>query len=62
MISLHCFDTMITEEPLQTIETAIHVIRGQRIMLDCDLASSLHPSADRMGDELLHRTGKGIGW
>lgn len=39
MISLAAFDPVMSETaPVYTIENAIHVIRGQRVMLDSDLA------------------------
>ena len=39
MISLVAFDSaMLETAPIYSIESAIHVIRGQRVMLDSDLA------------------------
>lgn len=52
MISLREFDaTMAADDRLTTVEDAIHLIRGQRVMLDSDLAQIYGTSTMRLNEQ-----------
>ena len=53
MISLREFDsTMAADDRLTTVENAIHLIRGQRVMLDSDLAQIYGVTTKRLNEQL----------
>lgn len=52
MISLAALDTtMSSNREIQTVEDAIHLIRGERIMLDSDLAAIYGTSTMRLNEQ-----------
>src|SRR6266513_6334338 len=52
MISLRDFDpTMASSHKIDTIESAIHLIRGQRVMLDSDLAAIYGVTTKRLNEQ-----------
>jgi hypothetical protein len=52
MISLQAFDSaMATNRKINKIESAIHLIRGQRVMLDSDLAAIYSVSTKRLNEQ-----------
>src|SRR2546430_10668661 len=53
MISLRDFDpTMASSHKIDTIESAIYLIRGQRVMLDSDLAVIYGVTTKRLNEQL----------
>jgi hypothetical protein len=53
MISLHAFESpMAIPREVQTVEKAIHLVRGQRVMLDSDLARIYRVPAKRLNEQL----------
>jgi ORF6N domain len=53
MISLRAFETHMTSpREIQTVENAIHLVRGQRVMLDSDLAAIYGVSTMRLNEQL----------
>jgi hypothetical protein len=53
MISLREFDpTMSPRRKIDNIEVAIHLIRGQRVMLDSDLAAIYQVTTKRLNEQL----------
>jgi hypothetical protein len=53
MISLVAFEPhMISPREMQTVETTIHLVRGQRVMLDSDLAAIYGVTAKRLNEQL----------
>ena len=53
MISLHAFEsTMTTPREMPTVENAIHLVRGQRVMLDSDLATMYGVTTKRLNERL----------
>src|SRR5436189_4718792 len=53
MISLHAFESSMTSpREIQTVEKAIHLVRGQRVMLDSDLAAIYGVTTKRLNEGL----------
>ena len=53
MISLQAFDSAMTSErKVASIENAIYLIRGQRVMLDSDLAAVYGVTTKRLNEQL----------
>lgn len=53
MISLRAFESSMTSpREIQTVENAIHLVRGQRVMLDSDLAGIYGVSTMRLNEQL----------
>src|SRR5438046_7338098 len=53
MISLQAFDpTMASNRKMTNIESAIHLVRGQRVMLDSDLAAIYGVTTKRLNEQL----------
>jgi hypothetical protein len=53
MISLRAFDsTMSSTRKIDNVESAIYLIRGQRVMLDCDLAAIYQVTTKRLNEQL----------
>ena len=53
MISLRAFEpSMTSPREIQTVEQAIHLVRGQRVMLDSDLAKIYGVSTVRLNEQL----------
>ena len=53
MISLHAFESSMTSpREIQTVESAIHLVRGQRVMLDSDLAAIYGVTTKRLNERL----------
>jgi hypothetical protein len=53
MISLRAFEPHMTSpREIQTVENAIHLVRGQRVMLDSDLAAIYGVSTMRLNEQL----------
>jgi hypothetical protein len=53
MISLRAFESPMTSpREIQTVENAIHHVRGQRVMLDSDLAAIYGVSTMRLNEQL----------
>jgi hypothetical protein len=53
MISLRAFESPMTSpREMQTVENAIHLVRGQRVMLDSDLAKIYGVSTMRLNEQL----------
>jgi hypothetical protein len=53
MISLHAFESSMTSpREIQTVEKTIHLVRGQRVMLDSDLAKIYGVSTMRLNEQL----------
>jgi hypothetical protein len=53
MISLRAFDsTMTPTRKIATVESAIYLIRGQRVMLDSDLAAIYQVTTKRLNERL----------
>lgn len=53
MISLRAFDSaMASNRKIARVESAIHLIRGQRVMLDSDLASIYSVTTKRLNEQL----------
>jgi len=53
MISLHASETSMTNpREIQTVEKTIHLVRGQRVMLDSDLARIYGVSTMRLNEQL----------
>ena len=53
MISLRAFDsTMSSTRKIDNVESAIYLIRGQRVMLDSDLAAIYGTSTTRLNEQL----------
>jgi len=52
MISLRAFESPMTSpREMQTVENAIHLVRGQRVMLDSDLAAIYGVSTMRLNEQ-----------
>ena len=52
MISLRAFESPMTSpREMQTVEKAIHLVRGQRVMLDSDLAAIYGVSTMRLNEQ-----------
>lgn len=53
MISLHAFDSvMASNRKIAHVESAIHLIRGQRVMVDSDLAAIYGVTTKRLNEQL----------
>jgi hypothetical protein len=53
MISLRAFESQMTSpREIQTVENTIHLVRGQRVMLDSDLAAIYGVSTTRLNEQL----------
>ena len=53
MISLRAFESPMTSpREIQTVESTIHLVRGQRVMLDSDLAAIYGVSTMRLNEQL----------
>ena len=53
MISLHAFESSMTSpHEIQTVEKAIHLVRGQRVMFDSDLAKIYGVTTMRLNEQL----------
>src|ERR1043166_2278236 len=53
MISLRAFESPMTSpREIQPVENAIHLVRGQRVMLDSDLAAIYGVSTMRLNEQL----------
>ena len=53
MISLHAFESSMTSpREIQTVEKAIHLVRGQRVMFDSDLAKIYGVTTMRLNEQL----------
>jgi hypothetical protein len=53
MISLHAFESSMTSpREIQTVEKAMHLVRGQRVMLDSDLAAIYGVTTKRLNEQL----------
>ena len=53
MISLHAFESeMSSPREIQTVEKTIHLVRGQRVMLDSDLAAIYSVTTKRLNERL----------
>ena len=53
MISLHAFESHMTSpREIATVENTIHLVRGQRVMLDSDLAAIYGVSTMRLNEQL----------
>jgi len=53
MISLRAFESPMTSpREMQTVENAIHLVRGQRVMLDSDLAAIYGVTTKRLNQQL----------
>jgi hypothetical protein len=53
MISLRAFESPMTSpREIETVENAIHLVRGQRVMLDSDLAAIYGVSTMRLNEQL----------
>jgi hypothetical protein len=53
MISLRAFEPHMTSpREIQTVENTIHLLRGQRVMLDSDLAAIYGVSTMRLNEQL----------
>ena len=53
MISLRAFELPMTSpREMQTVENAIHLVRGQRVMLDSDLAGIYGVTTKRLNEQL----------
>jgi ORF6N domain len=53
MISLRDFESPMTSpHKIQTVENAIHLVRGQRVMLDSNLARIYGVPAKRLNEQL----------
>jgi hypothetical protein len=52
MISLRAFESQMTSpREIQTVENTIHLVRGQRVMLDSDLAAIYGVSTTRLNEQ-----------
>ena len=53
MISLRAFESpMTTPREIETVENTIHLVRGQRVMLDSDLAAIYGVTTKRLNEQL----------
>src|SRR3954467_1953490 len=53
MISLGAIELQMTSPPeITTVENAIHLVRGQRVMLDSDLAAFYGVTTKRLNEQL----------
>jgi hypothetical protein len=52
MISLGAIEQMTTPREIATVENAIHVMRGQRVMLDSDLATIYGVTTKRLNQQM----------
>ena len=53
MISLRAFESQMTNpREISTVENAIHLVRGQRVMLDSDLAAIYRVTTKRLNERL----------
>jgi hypothetical protein len=53
MISLHAFESHMTSpREIKTVENTIHLVRGQRVMLDSDLAAMYAVTTKRLNQQL----------
>jgi hypothetical protein len=52
MISLSAFSRMSSSRKIDKVESAIHLIRGQRVMLDSDLAAIYAVTTKRLNEQL----------
>jgi ORF6N domain-containing protein len=53
MISLRAFESPMTSpREIETVENAIHLVRGQRVMLDSDLAAIYGVTTKRLNERL----------
>ena len=52
MISLVAIDQMSSTPQISTVESAIHLVRGQRVMLDSDLAAIYGVTTKRLNEQL----------
>jgi hypothetical protein len=53
MISLRAFESPMTSPPeIETVENTIHLVRGQRVMLDSDLAAIYGVTTKRLNERL----------
>ena len=52
MISLRAFESAMTSpREIETVENAIHLVRGHRVMLDSDLAAVYGVSTMRLNEQ-----------
>jgi hypothetical protein len=59
MISLQAFDpTMASNRKIASIESAIYLLRGQRVMLDSDLAAIYHVTTKRLNQQVKRNRGR----
>src|SRR5437773_12532759 len=59
MISLHAFESSMTSpREIQTVEKTIRLIRGQRVMLDSDLARIYGVSTMRLNEQFKRNRGR----
>src|SRR4051794_29194345 len=57
MISLRAFESPMTSpREIQTVENAIHLVRGQRVMLDSDLAAIYGVTTKRLNQQVRRNT------
>src|SRR6476659_7356497 len=53
MISLHAFESPMTSpREIETVESTIHLVRVQRVMLDSDLAAMYGVTTKRLNQQL----------
>jgi hypothetical protein len=53
MISLRAFESQMTSpREIETVENTIHLVRGQRVMLDSDLAAIYGVTTKRLNEQL----------
>jgi hypothetical protein len=52
MISLRNFEPMTAPQEIVAVENAIHLVRGQRVMLDSDLAAFYGVTTKRLNEQL----------
>jgi hypothetical protein len=58
MISLEALDPVSSLRKIDNVEGAIYLIRGQRVMLDSDLAAIYKVKTKRLNEQL--RGGRGL--
>jgi hypothetical protein len=58
MISLGAIEQMSTPRAIATVENAIHVVRGQRVMLDSDLAAIYGVTTKRLNQQVRRNTNR----
>jgi hypothetical protein len=59
MICLEAFDSTVTSDrKIARIESAIYLIRDQRVMLDSDLAAIYHVTTKRLNQQVKRNRGR----